>query len=100
MKLRDLIQPAAMALALAGCSGPQAGEPQAVPPIRAERIPAAPSSKITQIWQPGHWEWDGRDYHWLKGEWVPRSGHGPLWQDGYWRRAGNNKFAWVPAHWL
>ena len=99
MTLRDLTRLAAMALMLAACTAPRLTEPPSIPPIRAERIPAAPESRITQIWQPGHWDWDGQNYGWLDGEWIPRSGHGPLWQDGYWRRNGND-FAWVPAHWL
>lgn len=99
MNLRALIRPAGLLLALSACEIPAPTEPPAIPPVRAERIPAAPASSITQIWQPGHWDWDGHDYRWRDGDWVPRSGHGPLWQDGYWQRSGRG-FAWVPAHWL
>lgn len=99
MTMRDLIRPAALVMSLAACVGPSLSEPPAVPPVRAERIPKPPASRTTQIWQPGHWDWDGRNYRWLEGEWVPRSGHGPLWQDGFWRRRGN-AFAWTPAHWM
>src|ERR1700712_892617 len=90
---------AAIGLTLSACVGGPAREPPAVPAIPAERTPPAPASSITQIWQPGHWDWDGQDYHWADGDWVPRSGHGPLWQDGYWRRSGHN-FVWEAAHWL
>lgn len=99
MRLRYLVRLAAVTLMLAGCVGSGLGEPPPIPPVRAERIPMAPPSKITQIWQPGHWDWDGQGYRWLDGEWVPRNGHGPLWQDGFWRRRGNDH-AWIPAHWL
>ncbi len=99
MTLRDVARCAGVILALAACSGPGAVEPPAVPPIRAERIPLPPASNATQIWQPGHWDWEGQSFVWLEGEWVPRAGHGPLWQDGYWRRDGS-RFTWMPAHWM
>lgn len=99
MRLRDLARLATLTLPLAACAGLYSGEPPDVPPVRAERIPAPPGSRITQIWQPGHWDWDGQAYLWADGEWVPRAGHGPLWQDGFWRRLGM-AFVWVPAHWL
>lgn len=97
--LGHLMRPVALTLVLASCVGTLAGDPPPIPPVRAERIPAPPSSRVTQIWQPGHWQWDGRDYVWLDGEWVARSGHGSLWQDGYWRRQGNDH-VWIAAHWL
>ena len=75
------------------------GEAPTVPPVRAERIPQPPASAVTLIWRPGHWDWDGSDYRWAEGEWVSRAGHGPLWQDGFWRRAGNG-YIWQPAHWI
>ncbi len=99
MRLRHLIRPVALTLILSSCVAGLGGDPPPIPPVRAERIPAAPPSRVTQIWQPGHWDWDGRDYAWSDGEWVPRSGHGSLWQDGFWRRRGNDH-VWVPAHWL
>ena len=87
-------------LALTSCAG--LTPPPVIPPIPAERIPAPPSSTVTLIWRPGHYVWDGTRYEWIIGEWVPRSGHGPLWQDGFWRRAPGvaGGWEWVPAHWL
>jgi hypothetical protein len=99
MTLHEWVRSAGVVLAIAACSGPEPDEPPAVPAVQAERIPVPPPSNITQIWQPGHWEWDGQSFAWQEGEWVPREGHGPLWQDGYWRRAGAS-FTWVPAHWM
>lgn len=83
---------------LLGCGAIYPPHPP-VPPIRAERVPAPPQSSIVMIWQPGHYDWNGRDYVWTPGEWVDRAGHGTLWQDGYWQQT-NQSAAWVPAHWI
>ena len=86
-------------IALAACVPAGPGMAPAVPAIRSERIPAPPPSRVTLIWQPGHYDWDGASYDWVGGEWVPRSGHGPLWQDGFWRREGG-RLVWIQAHWM
>lgn len=83
---------------LCGCAGVQADLP-AVPPTRAEQVPAPPRSPVTLIWQPGHYDWTGSGYVWNAGQWVERGGRGTLWQDGYWRRV-NGQPVWVAAHWL
>lgn len=88
----------ALLFALSSCAS-VAADPPAIPPIRAERVPAPPASTVTLIWQPGHYDWIGSAYLWTPGEWVPRAGHGPLWQDGFWRK-GPDGFVWEPAHWL
>lgn len=85
-------------LALAGCGTPDLGHPP-VPPTLSENVPAPPRSAVTLIWQPGHFDWNGRQYTWKAGEWVERGGHGTLWQDGYWKRVGSTS-VWVPAGWL
>ena len=54
--LRRLICPLTMAMIAASCAGVLRADPPPIPPIRAERIPEAPPSRVTQIWQPGHWE--------------------------------------------
>jgi len=82
---------------LAGCAVYPAHPP--VPPIRAERVPAPPSSSVVMIWRPGHYDWNGVGYAWVAGEWVDRAGHGTLWQDGYWQQT-NQTAVWVPAHWI
>jgi len=85
-------------LAVAACF-PVDGAAPAIPAIPAERLPPPPASTVTLIWQPGHYDWDGTNYVYIKGRWVSRGGHGPLWQDGMWHRAGS-RWEWVPAHWL
>ena len=83
---------------LGGCATVQ-GDLPAVPPVRAEQVPAPPASQTTLIWQPGHYDWTGASYVWIPGAWVERAGRGTLWQDGYWRRV-NGQPVWVPAHWI
>ncbi len=70
-----------------------------VPPPLAERVPAPPAANVPLIWEPGHYNWDGRRYTWSAGRWINRAGHGTLWQDGYWRREGR-RYVWIPGHWL
>ncbi len=84
-------------LAVAGCV--PLPELPPIPPVRAERVPAPPPAAETLIWQPGHYDWDGTNYVWVHGRWVTRAGHGPLWQDGFWRRTPAGP-VWEAAHWL
>jgi len=69
-----------------------------VPPPREEAIPKPPVSEEPLVWQPGHWDWNGKDYTWVSGKWVPKDGHGTMWMDGYWKRSGSD-WIWVPGHW-
>lgn len=96
--IRLLALPILSMLALPGCVAATAGHP-AVPPVLAEDVPAPPPTRVALIWRPGHYEWSGRTYAWIRGEWVSRAGHGTLWQDGYWRRIGAAE-VWMPAHWI
>jgi hypothetical protein len=73
--------------------------PNPPPPPRAETIPKPPVTEDAVTWQPGHWEWDGKDYSWHEGAWVPLAGHGTQWQPGYWALQ-NGAWVWVPAHWM
>jgi hypothetical protein len=87
-----------LAVVLAGCVVVSADHP-AVPLLPAEQVPVPPPSKVTLIWQPGHFDWDGTNYILVQGAWVDRAGHGTLWQDGYWQPAKGTS-VWVAAHWL
>ncbi|RZL61157.1 MAG: hypothetical protein EOP81_17890 [Variovorax sp.] len=69
----------------------------APPPPRFERPPPVRSG---QVWIPGRWQWNGRDYVWAggrwqtarrdysyaPGQWVQADG-GWRWREGDWRRA-------------
>ena len=85
-------------LAVQGCTTSVIGHPP-VPPVLSEDVPAPPPSRAALIWRPGHYDWTGADYAWIRGDWVGRAGHGTLWQDGYWRRTGATE-TWITAHWL
>lgn len=85
-------------LLLAGCATTNPSHPP-VPAIPAEQVPNPPRSRITLIWEPGHFNWDGAGYLWVRGKWVSRSGHGTLWQDGFWQNSGGTS-TWVTAHWM
>jgi hypothetical protein len=93
----------ALGAALAGCAQQQqeiAACPVAPPPTR-EEIPKPPVSEHMQIWQPGHWDWNGAAYTWRPGAWVPRQGQSNQWMDGYWSRSTvPGPCSWTPAHWL
>lgn len=69
---------------------------QAPPPPRAER---APPPRDGYVWAPGYWDWSGRAYHWVSGDFVVerrgRHWHPDQWQEvggswehvrGYWER--------------
>jgi hypothetical protein len=90
---------ALICLASLGACAPTVPAHPPVPPVPAENVPAPPRSRTTLIWQPGHYDWDGRGYNWAPGRWVERAGHGVLWQDGYWRDTPRGP-EWVPAHWM
>ncbi len=98
-----LMLPAALAtlLLLGGCVVENTAPAPSYPPVPAplaEQTPLPPVSGELQIYQPGHWDWDGRGYVWQHGAWVPRAGHGSLWQDGFWSLTGG-RWVWVPGHW-
>ena len=103
--MRPAILAAAFAslVAVGGCQTVQehAGPCQKAPDPRAETIAKAPVAEFRQIWQPGHWDWDGRGYTWTEGVWVKAEGKGNLWMAGTWDRPVTpGACQWVPAHWM
>ncbi|MBU6498887.1 MAG: YXWGXW repeat-containing protein, partial [Rhodospirillales bacterium] len=77
------------------------GACQVAPPPKNEVIPKPPVSEQTQVWQPGHWDWDGSSYAWTPGAWVKRGGHSNQWMDGYWtRNVAPGPCHWVSPHWM
>jgi WXXGXW repeat (2 copies) len=58
---------------------------------------AQPPPGDPMVWQPGHWHWDGYQYVWVGGHYVPARPH---WREGRWiwsPREG--QWVWRPAHW-
>ena len=71
------------------------------PPLRSETVPKPPINEDEQVWQPGHWDYDGRTYHWQQGAWVLRGDLSGQWVSGYWTRDQRGApCQWVSAHWL
>lgn len=107
MKLRRNLTALALLLAAAallpGCRvvNDNAGACQAVPQLRREERPKPPVSEDEQLYQPGHWEWNGSSYNWREGAWIKREGRSNLWMDGAWvRDKVPGPCRWVPAHWV
>ena len=71
------------------------------PALRAEERPKPPVMEAEQIWQPGHWEWNGGSYTWRAGAWIKREGRSNLWMPGNWTREKvPGPCRWDPAHWV
>lgn len=90
-------------LALAGCDtvNENTGACPVPPPLQAETRPKPPVSEDTQIWQPGHWDWNGSTYAWREGAWIKQGTGSNLWMDGHWARDhAPAPCYWVPAHWV
>jgi hypothetical protein len=85
-------------LALLACA-PQVVAPPPVPPPQAEAQPLPPISADVQVWRPGHWEWDGRGYFWIPGEYQVKGNLSGQYQQGHWEQAPNG-WVWVPWRWL
>jgi len=71
--------------------------PSAPPPPRYEVVPAPPPQRYV-VWDPGHWNWDGRGWIWVPGHYEDRPHPHAVWVVGHWahRRGG---WVWIPAHW-
>ena len=90
-------------LSLAACQTveTQAGACQVAPQLRSEERPKPPVSEDEQLWQPGHWDWNGGSYAWRPGAWIMRGTGSNMWMDGHWRRdTVPQPCFWVPAHWM
>ncbi|MGB8839934.1 MAG: hypothetical protein WCC64_02585 [Aliidongia sp.] len=79
--------------------------PNAPPPPRDEPPPPPPtvttSSTTIQIWETGHWMWDGNDWVWMHGQYVARPAtvsSTASWQPGHWIQQPNG-WEWIDGHW-
>jgi hypothetical protein len=76
--------------------------PQA-PPAPREETPPPPSNpgSVTEVWETGHWAWNGSDWVWAHGQYVVRPASAPqqaVWQPGHWVQQSNG-WLWVEGHW-
>lgn len=69
------------------------------PPLRQEVIPALPPARAElEVWQPGHWRWDGREHVWVEGHYVARPRRGAEWIPAHYdRRPGG--WVFIEGHW-
>jgi hypothetical protein len=88
---------------LAGCAAPEPRPPAHVvvtipapPPPRAEYQPPPPTERA--VWDPGHWNWNGRDYVWVGGRYIERPNVAMRWEPGHWIQQGGT-WAWVDGSW-
>ncbi|MDE2238769.1 MAG: YXWGXW repeat-containing protein [Rhodospirillales bacterium] len=90
---------------LAGLSLPASAQPvppyppgyMAPPPLRmGPPLPPLPGPGF--IWVPGHWNWNGIRYHWVRGHYVRRRAGWHHWVTGHWAVI-RGAWRWVPGHW-
>jgi hypothetical protein len=67
---------------------------QAPPAAKEER---APSPRDGYIWGQGHWEWSGKSYFWVSGNWVVQR-HGMRFIPDHWDQEGA-KWHFVASRW-
>jgi len=97
MRIRAFLSMASL-LAVMACAAPM-GAPPPVPPLQAEQQPLPPVSAEVQIWRPGHWEWDGRGYVWVPGQFQVKGNLTGAYQQGHWQQ-DQGGWVWVPWRWL
>jgi hypothetical protein len=68
----------------------------APPPPRAEMQPPPPSERA--VWDPGHWNWNGRDYAWVSGHYIERPNVAMRWEPGHWAQERGN-WVWAEGGW-
>jgi len=76
--------------------------PMPPPPPQTELVPPPPSSSVSEVWQPGHWNYTGvasNPWTWENGRYVgvPRGAN--TWVPGQWTRSSTNGWVWVDGHW-
>jgi hypothetical protein len=66
------------------------------PPLPIYEQPPIPGPGY--LWTPGYWAWDGDEYYWVPGTWVPAPFYGALWTPGYWGWDGAF-YVFHPGYW-
>jgi len=74
--------------------------PGAPPPPRIETIPPPPTEEArVMYWQSGHWTWDGANWIWINGQYVPRPTPAAVWTPGHWAQEPTGGYVWVTGRW-
>jgi hypothetical protein len=65
----------------------------APPPPRTEPVPA----REGYVWAPGYWQWNGRSYSWVSGNYIFER-RGAHWVADRWEQVGPH-WQHVHGHW-
>lgn len=69
--------------------------PNPPPPPEVESPPPAPS---TYVWEPGHWYWNGVQFHWQPGSYIAKPTATATYEPGHWEERPDG-WLWVSGHW-
>ncbi len=58
--------------------------PNPPPPPETETPPPAPAP--TYVWEPGHWYWNGAQYHWQQGRYIAKPTTTATYIPGHWEQ--------------
>lgn len=98
LSLRLLLAKAALvvagAVSVTGAFAAVIIAPSAPPAVRYEPVPPP---RAGFVWDPGHWNWEGR-YVWVPGHWVAAVA-GRRWVEGVWSPY-RGQYRYVPGHWI
>jgi WXXGXW repeat (2 copies) len=95
-RLASTLAALAAALCVAGCVVTPANPYPAPPPLQAEVVP---TPAVGQVWEPGHWQWNGVQYAWVPGRYIAQAPGVTHWVHGRWVLQGG-AWVWVPGHWV
>lgn len=69
------------------------------PPPRGDYdAPPPPARPASMVWDPGRWQWDGRGYVWIEGQYIERPYRGATRVPGRWEEHRGQWF-WVEGRW-
>jgi hypothetical protein len=70
--------------------------PNPPPPPETETPPPAPAP--TYVWEPGHWSWNGAQYHWQRGRYIAKPTTTATYIPGHWEQRPEG-WLWVGGQW-
>ena len=79
-------------------TGAATAQPYPYQPIPEPRYEPVPHPRSGYLWEPGHWHWNGRQYAWFSGRYVPVRAEYHRYVQGFWVQHGP-RWEWLPAHW-
>jgi hypothetical protein len=70
--------------------------PTAPPPPREESPGSLPGGGMA--WVPGYWVWNGSEFLWDAGRWMPIPAGATTWVPGRWE-SRTDGYAWIAGRW-